>query len=55
MKYLERYSFWLHLLGWAVFVFSPFLGVGIWADFGRIISRSRLCAAAPCKARKRER
>ena len=25
MKYLERYSFWLHLLGWAVFIFSPFL------------------------------
>lgn len=25
MKYLERYSFWLHLLGWAVFIVSPFL------------------------------
>lgn len=25
MKYLERYGFWLHLLGWAVFIVSPFL------------------------------
>ncbi len=25
MKYLERYGFWLHLLGWVIFIFSPFL------------------------------
>lgn len=25
MKYLIRYGFWLHLLGWVVFIFSPFL------------------------------
>ncbi|WP_428654853.1 sensor histidine kinase [Runella sp.] len=25
MKYLERYSLWLHLLGWSVFVITPFL------------------------------
>lgn len=25
MKYLTRYGFWLHLLGWVVFIFSPFL------------------------------
>lgn len=25
MKYLERYSLWLHLLGWSVFIITPFL------------------------------
>jgi hypothetical protein len=25
MKYLARYGFWLHLLGWVVFIFLPFL------------------------------